>query len=106
MPLLQPFSCRKRRRRCGPHRPTEIVEVSRKMLDTASETQALPFEEAASSSTIHNLSNSRLLAFIRGLTPLPLPNNKSPLSNNSSSALAVKYSAKNRRCEATSPYRI
>jgi hypothetical protein len=37
------------------------------MLDTASETQALPFEEAASSSTIHNLSNSRLLAFIRGL---------------------------------------
>jgi hypothetical protein len=56
-------------------------EVSRKMRDTASETLALPIEEAASSSAynprsaIHNLYNSRPLTFIRGTIPSssPLP---------------------------------
>jgi hypothetical protein len=32
-----------KRRRCGPHRPTGVQEVSRKMRDTAGGTPALPF---------------------------------------------------------------
>jgi hypothetical protein len=56
------------------------------MRDTASETLALPLEDAAS--------------------PFSSPNNQSPITNNSSSALAVKYSTKNRRCEAASSYLI